>query len=85
MYQDLNGRIVCFDHLGAYAQAAFSRHPRSRRQETPLTVWERLTDKDVQEIEQSLCEMLGFDKYDVMCEDCSHDALVGKQRASKEH
>jgi hypothetical protein len=78
LYQDLNGRLACFDHIGAYAQAAFSRSPRSRRQETPLTVWERLSKADISSIDEE------FAKYgmegSVMCDECAYAIIVANKK-----
>lgn len=73
LYQDLDGRIACFDHLGGYAQAAFSRSPRSRRQETPLTVWERLSEADIVEIESIVHDDYVLENFTVACEECAYD------------
>lgn len=74
LYQDLNGRIVCFDHIGAYAQAAFRRSPRSRRQETPMTVWQRMTNSEVENLEAYMSSEYGHVDYVVMCDDCSYQS-----------
>jgi hypothetical protein len=78
LYSDLGGRLACFDHIGAYAQAAFTRSPRAKRHETPLTVWERLTKRDILDIENSFREF-GIEA-DVMCDECAHNILAAKRQ-----
>ena len=66
---DLNGRVVCKDHLGSYATAALARKPNVRSITTPLTVWERLEPQEVKE----LLSIFGIEE-GIVCEDCSYDA-----------
>lgn len=83
-YMDLNGRVVCFDHLGVEAQAAFTRSPRSRRQGTSLTAWQRLSKRDILDIEVVVQRDYAIDKYAVVCEDCSYHARVGERDIKRE-
>ena len=72
---DLNGRVVCNDHLGSYASGALARKPKSRSITTPLTVWERLEPHEVKQ----LLSIFGIEE-GIVCEDCSYDA---KSKESK--
>lgn len=49
-YQDMNGRVCCPDHVGSYAQARLEERRNVARIVTPITVWERLTAREVFEI-----------------------------------
>lgn len=58
-FADANGRIACPDHIGNYGQVALAKKPDVKRIQTPITVWFRLTEADIEEIKQfqpSICE-----------------------------
>lgn len=42
LFIDLNGRVSCQKHLGAYATAALKRKPNAMNIQTPITKWQRL-------------------------------------------
>ena len=48
LWSDLGGMVACRDHLGGYATYALEDNPRLRKIETPLTVWRKLTAKDME-------------------------------------
>lgn len=60
-FEDTNGRIACEKHIGNYGQAALEKKPNVKRIQTPITVWIRLTDADIEEIK-------GFNPH--VCETC---------------
>jgi hypothetical protein len=45
LYIDLNGRIACIRHIGAYAQTILARNPAQKTIKTPITEW-ALISKD---------------------------------------
>lgn len=49
-YQDVNGRVCCPDHVGTYAQAHLAGDRFPARIATAITVWDRLTAREVFEI-----------------------------------
>ena len=58
-FEDTNGRIACEQHIGNYGKVALEKKPDVKRIQTPITVWIRLTDADLDEIREfnpRICE-----------------------------
>jgi hypothetical protein len=46
-WQDLNGSIYCYQHLGCQAQACVDHNPDATEFTTPLTGWLRLEEDEI--------------------------------------
>jgi hypothetical protein len=66
-YEDLNGRIVCYRHLGASGQGCVDSNPKATKFDTGLTTWKRMTPKQVAEFAQFIAQ---YGKGNEICEDC---------------
>lgn len=49
-WADTNGRIVCENHGGNYLQSAIASKPKAKKHSTPITIWEKLSEDEVQEV-----------------------------------
>lgn len=62
-FADANGRIACPEHIGTYGQQALEKMPHAKRIQTPITVWIKLSDAEVTEIQEwqpKVCESCHF-------------------------
>lgn len=64
-FQDANGRVVCPDHIGNYGRMALEKKPDVKRIQTPITVWIRLNEADIEEVKE-------FNSH--ICETCDRDS-----------
>jgi hypothetical protein len=62
-FGDTNGRIACPDHIGNYGQQALAVKPNAKRIQTPITLWIKLSDTEVAEVQEwnpEVCESCHF-------------------------
>jgi non-homologous end joining protein Ku len=67
-YENTNGGIYCYKHVGASAQATIDNSPSIKAFQTDLTSWVRLTNKEI-------AEFANLINNDETCEDCRYSAL----------
>jgi hypothetical protein len=65
-YCDLNGRIVCTDHIGAEASAKLTGGKLPKVITTSLTRWEKMTEQEATEFS----ELVGLNH--TICESCRY-------------
>lgn len=46
-YSDLNGAVYCVEHLGYEASSALQQNPNSKKFDTSMTSWFRMTAREV--------------------------------------
>ena len=64
-FEDTNGRVVCPDHIGNYGKMALEKKPDAKRIQTPITVWIRLREADIEEVRgfnPDICETCNREK-----------------------
>ena len=66
-YCDLNGRIVCTDHIGVEASAKLSGGKLPKVITTSLTRWEKMSKQEATEFS----ELVGLDH--TICETCRYN------------
>jgi hypothetical protein len=62
-FSDANGMIACPKHIGMYAQQALAHKPDVKRIQTPITVWIKLSDAEVEQVKEwqpEVCESCHF-------------------------
>ena len=64
-YQDTNGRIACYNHIGCSAQAEIDNNTDITEFDTDLTSWFRMTNDEVTEFATLINNQ-------ETCEDCRH-------------
>ena len=66
-YCDLNGRIVCTNHIGIEASAKLEKRPTAKSVTTSMTKWVKMTDQEASEFS----ELVGLDHS--ICESCRYE------------
>ena len=66
-YCDLNGRIVCTDHIGVEASAKLSGGKLPKVITTSMTRWEKMSEEEATEFS----ELVGLDH--TICESCRYN------------
>lgn len=68
-YENLNGSVACFKHIGCSAQAHLDTNPNARAFDTDLTRWYRMTTKQVSEF----AELVKNHGNGAVCESCRYE------------
>lgn len=69
-YEDLNGSIACFKHIGCSAQGVIENNPKVKAFNTDLTRWVRMTARDKFEFAKFLANNIDGATGKVICESC---------------
>ena len=56
-YEDLNGSVCCYQHIGSYGQAAIEQNPEIRKFSTPITSWVRMSAADAEQFGAFIAEI----------------------------